>query len=477
MTDVDPGDRPVVFEWDRQDSVPDGCYPEWLGKNLPMWFRMLKSVTDDGTRTVKLCSSFADTMRLGYSIPAPCDIEYGYDESGEFAVTADSDADVTVYGEGEPERDANSTFTPPEFAIPNPWKIHTPDECATLVTYPMNRPSNDFRAYSMYVDTDEYDGRIPIPVGRADSKEGVIEAGTIIAQVIPVQRDAIANDWKVGDSNTHPKKFKMNVENQQQTLAVEGFYRRFCWEPKPAQRVSTQIDRTDLTERSLTDLTLPEQGLPSLATDESPIVMVPDLKETQADPPLRTPKPPSEFGIPEWIQDPEPVLGDGNPEELISTWARQAMDLGWMMPFTEKMEFELDGDDFEYEIEDSERKLDDTNEERPHGSVGMHPEGRFGGDLSRFPIPFNIVRAGTVWNFRTPDDHSLLIREPLNHRQELYRSWSGWADADNYTVDGNSIGNFAPRDDGEYEIEAGEANCSFLAIHRDAVLSPATIVE
>ena len=72
----------------------------------------------------------------------------------------------------------------------NPWAIKTPPGYSVLFVQPMHRPS-PFTILEGTVDTDQYTAPVNFPFTLNDWKfEGLIPAGTPMAQVIPFKRES-----------------------------------------------------------------------------------------------------------------------------------------------------------------------------------------------------------------------------------------------------------------------------------------------
>ena len=73
----------------------------------------------------------------------------------------------------------------------NPWAIKTPPGYSVLFISPMHRESI-FTILPGIVDTDQYSAPVNFPfvLNEADRFEGLIPAGTPMAQVIPFKRDS-----------------------------------------------------------------------------------------------------------------------------------------------------------------------------------------------------------------------------------------------------------------------------------------------
>ena len=80
----------------------------------------------------------------------------------------------------------------------NPWSIQTPSGYSCLFTNPMHNPNGIFTIFPGIVDTDKYISPVNFPFVLNDRTwEGIIPAGTAIAQVIPFHR----NEWSMQFGN------------------------------------------------------------------------------------------------------------------------------------------------------------------------------------------------------------------------------------------------------------------------------------
>jgi hypothetical protein len=69
------------------------------------------------------------------------------------------------------------------------WAIKSPTGYSILVVHPLNRGDMPFQTLSGIVDTDDYNMPINLPFLLKSDFEGIIEAGTPIAQLIPIKRE------------------------------------------------------------------------------------------------------------------------------------------------------------------------------------------------------------------------------------------------------------------------------------------------
>ena len=105
----------------------------------------------------------------------------------------------------------------------NPWSIKTPKGYSCLFTQPMHRPSV-FTILDGVVDTDKYDSPVNFPFLLNDwDFEGLIPAGTPMAQVIPFKRDS----WKMKLGNSENFKRQQNTTVHLRTSFFDSYKTKF----------------------------------------------------------------------------------------------------------------------------------------------------------------------------------------------------------------------------------------------------------
>jgi hypothetical protein len=198
------------------EVVEDYC-PQPSSKFLPDWYRELDSYVDNVKRpsgngttsaTVKRCMPVFDMMTAGYIIPTYVDIfvsqreqvdpndptkfeVYPWYEWSSQGVISFHPIDQAITHPGRKVHKGNF----PKFA--NPWSIVTPPGYSCLFIPPVHRDS-PFSILSGLVDTDSYKAPVNFPFILNDSSfEGLIPAGTPLAQVIPIKRD----NWSMEINN------------------------------------------------------------------------------------------------------------------------------------------------------------------------------------------------------------------------------------------------------------------------------------
>ena len=77
----------------------------------------------------------------------------------------------------------------------NPWRIKVPAGYSVLLTQPFNRPDLPFTCFSGFVDCDRFATTINMPfLWTGPVGQHVLPAGTPIAQIVPIRRDAMLKD-------------------------------------------------------------------------------------------------------------------------------------------------------------------------------------------------------------------------------------------------------------------------------------------
>jgi hypothetical protein len=171
-------------------------------KSLPGWLRHLPRHTEgkksrlfaDGTKnlTVKACNPFFDAITAGYLIYLDTDVQVIQgSESPEFTWNWGGEVISTHSKPQVAGMDIPKGFSDFPFKFTNRYTITTPKGYSSLITHPINRPDLPFYTLTGVVDTDKHLVPINLPFLIRNDFEGIIEAGTPIAQVIPLKRD----DW------------------------------------------------------------------------------------------------------------------------------------------------------------------------------------------------------------------------------------------------------------------------------------------
>ncbi|MES2443609.1 MAG: hypothetical protein V4574_12330 [Pseudomonadota bacterium] len=213
--------------------------PERAIRFAPDWFKRLPRDMDLPNEnglpglTAKGCLPMTDAFALGFVIPLPVDVLV--------QVPEDRLAIQLGWGPGVPfqpveqHHPAQIGFPAPPFerTVPlkfiNPWRIRVPPGYSVLFTQPLSRPDLPFTCFSGFVDCDRFDTTVNLPFAwTGPTGEHVLPAGTPIAQLIPIRRDAMlkaevsrassadelaeqarARDRKYGEESTYAREWRV----------------------------------------------------------------------------------------------------------------------------------------------------------------------------------------------------------------------------------------------------------------------------
>jgi len=172
--------------------------PEWY-KDMASYMGGEKKPREDGQpdATVKRCMPVFDAIAHGYIITTYVDLFVSHklqsNLNGEIETvhwyTWPSSSPIEFHPiEQAPTHPAKNGLPYPTFV--NPWGIKTPPGYSTLFLPPMHH-DNVFTILPGVVDTDTYTAPVNLPGVLTDVEfEGLIPAGTPIAQVVPFKRES-----------------------------------------------------------------------------------------------------------------------------------------------------------------------------------------------------------------------------------------------------------------------------------------------
>ena len=170
---------------------------------IPDWYKKLESYMDGEKKpngkgstsgTVKRCMPVFDAITAGYIIVSAADVFVSQRENEEGTMSPYyewSSYNLIDFHQikqmpEHPKRNGHMSY--PKWM--NPWAIKTPKGYSSLFVQPMHRES-PFTILPGVVDTDTYTAPVNFAFVLNDINfEGLIPAGTPIAQVIPFKRDA-----------------------------------------------------------------------------------------------------------------------------------------------------------------------------------------------------------------------------------------------------------------------------------------------
>jgi hypothetical protein len=179
-------------------------YPAPASKYVPEWYKKTESyiggkkIPNDESATmatIKRCMPVFDALTAGYIIPTPVDLYISQKDEGLYYQWAGLDLISFHPIPQAPFHPAHNEFPYPKFH--NPWAIKTAPGYSTLFVQPFHRESI-FTIMPGIVDTDTYNAPVNFPFTVNDVKyEGLVPAGTPMAQVIPIKRDV----WQMNNDS------------------------------------------------------------------------------------------------------------------------------------------------------------------------------------------------------------------------------------------------------------------------------------
>lgn len=223
------------------DPALEGAIPEpgRAVRFVPDWFKRLErelGVPDAHGLpglTAKACLPMTDAFALGFVIPLPLDVMLRVPEDRvSIQIGWAPDAPFQPIEQHLPAQ-IGAPEPPFEQTVPlkfiNPWRIKVPPGYSVLFTQPMSRPDLPFTCFSGLVDCDRFDTTVNLPFAwTGPVGDHHLSAGTPIAQLIPIRRDAMikqgiarastdeeraeqdaARDRKYGEESTYARDWRV----------------------------------------------------------------------------------------------------------------------------------------------------------------------------------------------------------------------------------------------------------------------------
>ena len=222
---------PIKFI-DSSGKLSEDYYPRPALKEVPGWFKKLYPFRDNvkppGNSTGKRCVPMLDAMTAGYTLVTPVDVLVGRDQE---KITYSWPHEPAVEFQQLWQIEGHKRVTDDYGLVPkmpNPWGVITPQGYSCLYIPPINSDDNLFEIFSGVVDTDRYHQNGSLPFLLRDPKwEGLIPAGTPMAQVIPFRRES----YKMIIGNDEDQKLPEKQWNKLRSVFRDG-YRKMFWSPK-----------------------------------------------------------------------------------------------------------------------------------------------------------------------------------------------------------------------------------------------------
>ena len=221
-------------------GVPEQYHPRPARTMLPDWYKEtpthvpghengLITPGSNTTHTIKKCMPVFDALTAGYICVTTVDIQVHTDEESNLPYYTWSWGDSVI--EWHPVHQAPSHphqngFPYPKFM--NPWGIKTPPGYSLLVMNPVHYKQEFFTILEGIIDTDSYHTNINFPFVLNNPKfEGIIPAGTPIAQLIPFKRD----NWQMEFGGAEERKDLLKNKVTLRSKFVNSYRNQF-WHKK-----------------------------------------------------------------------------------------------------------------------------------------------------------------------------------------------------------------------------------------------------
>jgi hypothetical protein len=223
----------MLIKFTQADGFNDLYPPIPASKNMPEWYKKTdsyqggtKKPNDMGqtTATIKKCIPVFDAITAGYLILLNADVYVKPDkEGGSLFQWQDGNIDFHPNEQAGEHPVANGNSIP---KFLNKWIITTPKGYSTLFIQPMHRDL-PFKILEGVVDTDNYYNPVNFVFTMNDPNfEGLISAGTPIAQVIPIKRDSFTHEIE----KIQPEKY-LTVNKLLNNVFFDAYRNRF-WKRK-----------------------------------------------------------------------------------------------------------------------------------------------------------------------------------------------------------------------------------------------------
>jgi hypothetical protein len=208
--------------------------PKPASNLVPDWYKNTESYIggdkkpdgNGGTKsTIKRCMPVFDAIIAGYIIKSPADVWVSIKDGQQYFEWASFGLISFHPIDQAPLHPDKKPHAYPKWN--NPWAIKTPKGYSTLFVQPFHRESV-FTILPGIVDTDQYFSSVNFPfVVNDPAFEGLIPAGTPIAQVIPFKRES----WKMELGNQEDFKKQLTITQKLQIKFYDR-YKTMFWSRK-----------------------------------------------------------------------------------------------------------------------------------------------------------------------------------------------------------------------------------------------------
>jgi hypothetical protein len=230
----------IIFTAEAQNADWYGDSPKPASGFIPDWYKKMSPWAGEKNKlefpvgynmpnaTLKRCSPFLDSMLSGYMAILGEDLLVT--QSPEGTNLRWRSADQVITGHSLPQFGG---LPIPEEYVPdsvykwqNDWGVSLPRGYSAMFFHPSNRIDLPFYTFSGIVDCDKYDMPVQFPFILKANFEGIIPAGTPVAQIMMIKRE----DWESQKKEYNKKDSAVRLKNFYRTLI--GSYKKNYWSRK-----------------------------------------------------------------------------------------------------------------------------------------------------------------------------------------------------------------------------------------------------
>lgn len=219
---------------------PDGVLPKPkpASEYIPDWYKQAKSYMDESGKkvppidgspfsTIKRCMPLWDMMTAGYIIETPYDIYVRQTPEGPYWQWG-SNQSIAFQAMEQTQNHPNFRDINYAVRIMHPWSIKTPKGWSVLIMQPTHREETPITILPGIVDTDDFSIPFNMFIKLTDPNfEGMIEAGTPFAQIIPFKRES----W-ISELGGDKERQKYNSDFRKFSTVFFDRYKKFWWNRK-----------------------------------------------------------------------------------------------------------------------------------------------------------------------------------------------------------------------------------------------------
>jgi hypothetical protein len=233
--------KKIVFTPEYTLTEREGLAPVTASKTIPDWYKKMPrhldgrknyfSIRGDTNFTIKACIPFIEALTVGYMVVTQTDMFVAQDDNGQPMFSWKKNGEfVSFHTIAQiPNFPVPDGFNPLPCKFTNNFLIQTPRNYSVLFTHPLNRTDLPFYTLSGVVETDNLEVSVNFPFFLKKDFEGIIEAGTPIAQIIPIKRET----WKSKIKKTNEKITQKRYSDFYTKMM--GHYKSLHWKKKDYQ--------------------------------------------------------------------------------------------------------------------------------------------------------------------------------------------------------------------------------------------------